>query len=417
MVVTASRSLSGLRRPRALAYGCVAVGILVWTSIIVYAAAAVLPVDIYLSSYYVADYTFGFVRRGLAGAIVGTVSGENFFDNARMVRWLITGVYVLSLAGLVRALLGKPRSERKTMLALLIPALPFGVPYAVYSARPELLGAAALVGLSLSLTVVTSRQWASACCGAYGLLVAVLVFMHEGIVFEFALGAILAILVLAQDLTPQLQRLCVALALCPGLAAALAVVAFARHDVSERLCSIVPHVLVENPFGGVTSLPQLIDNIASGGAMIDYHDWVCGWYVGTYDYSFVDGVKEVAAIGLPGLLASFLLGLSVIAVSIGAISYFSGVRFGSFVGRIGRNGFAWPALGLVLMIPVFMTGIDWTRWLLVVGFNIAIVYILYVRDRPEITDTPTPRTRRSFVLVVLGFALIPLGLVPGGPLG
>jgi hypothetical protein len=388
----------------------------VWASLFIYAAAVVLPADFYLNSYYIADYTFGFVRRGLAGAIVGAVSGENFFDNARMVRWLITGVYLLSLAALVAVLLRKPTSERKTMLALLIPVLPFGVPYAVYSARPDLLGATAVVGLSLSLTVARSPRLSSACCGVYGLLVAVLVFMHEGIAFEFALAAILAILVLAQGLTHRSQRWCAVLAVGPGLASALVVAAFARHDVSAKLCSVVPHEMVENPFAGVTSLQQLAANLASGTSMIDYHDWVCGWYVGTYDYSLVDGVREVAAIGLPGLLASFLLGLFVIAVSVGAIRYFSGVGLGSFVGQL-RGRFAWPAFGLALTIPVFMTGIDWTRWLLIVAFNIAIVYILYARARPEVDEPPTPRTVRFFVVVVVGFALIPLGLVPGGPIG
>ncbi|MCW2689410.1 MAG: hypothetical protein JWR37_4300, partial [Mycobacterium sp.] len=56
-------------------------------------------------SYYAADYTFGFVRRGLAGAIVGTVSGESFFDNARAMRWLLTALYLFSLAALVLVLM------------------------------------------------------------------------------------------------------------------------------------------------------------------------------------------------------------------------------------------------------------------------------------------------------------------------
>jgi len=408
--------LSGPGRPRTWLYAGIAVGILIWASIFVYLAAAVLPADFYLNSYYVADYTFGFVRRGLAGAIVGGVSGENFFDNARTVRWLITGLYLLSLAALVAVLLRKPTSERKTMLALLIPVLPFGIPYAVYSARPDLIGAAALIGLSLSLAVVRNPRSAGACCGVYGLLVAVLAFMHEGIAVEFALGAILAILVLAQGLTPPAQRLCAALAVFPGLVSAFVVAVFARRDVSESLCSIVPHEMVENAFGGASSPQRLIDNITGAPNMIDYHDWVCGWYLSTYDYSIADGVREVAAIGVPGLLASFLLGLFVIAVSVGAISYVSGVPFPNFVGRL-RGRFAWPAFGLVLTIPLFMTGIDWTRFLLVVAFNIVVVYVLYARDTPEVDDTPTPRTVRLFVLAVLGFALIPLGLVPGGPIG
>jgi hypothetical protein len=405
--------LSGLSRRRALLYSGVAAGILLWTSVIIYLAATVFPVDQYLISYYVADYKFGFVRRGLAGAIVGPVSGESYFDNARAMRWFLTALYLLSLAALGLALM-RGRSERKIMVALLIPVLPFGVPFAVYSARPDLLGAAALVGLSLSLTVVRNPRSAAACCGLYGVLIAVLAFMHEGIALEFALGAILAILVLAQGLTPPSQRLCAALAVCPGLASALVVAAFARRDVSDRFCSIVPHELMENQFA---SFPQLKDYIFTGHrSMTDYHDWVCSWYLRTYDYSIIDGVNEVAAVGVPGLLASFLLGLIVIAVSICAVRYVSGVPFESFVRRL-RGGFAWPVWGLVLMIPVFATGFDWTRWLLVIAFNVVVVYVLYARDRPEVNETPTPRAVRLFALVVLAFALIPLGVVPGGPVG
>jgi hypothetical protein len=222
-----------------------------WACVIVYAAAAVLPADFYLNSYYVADYTFGLVRRGLAGEIVGSVSGGNYFDNARTVRWLITGLYLVSLVALATRLLEKPTSERKTMLALLIPVLPFGIPYAVYSARPDLLGAVALIWLSMSLAVVRNPRAASVYCGVYGTVVAVLAFMHEGIAVEFALGAILAILVLAQGLMRPLQLLCATLAICPGLMSAFVVATFARRDVSERLCSLVPHEMVENPFGGL----------------------------------------------------------------------------------------------------------------------------------------------------------------------
>jgi hypothetical protein len=405
------------RRRRALLYSCVAAGILLWAAAIVYVAAAVLPADPYLISYYAADYTFGFVRRGLAGAIVGTVSGESFFDNARAMRWLLTALYLFSLAALVLVLMRGCRSERKTMLALLIPVLPFGVPYAVYSARPDLLGAAALVGLSLSLTFVRGPRSAAGCCGLYGLLIAVMAFMHEGIALEFGLGAILAILLLPRDLTPPSQRLCAALALCPGLLSALIVAVFARHDVSERLCSRVPHELLENPLAAVSSFPQLKEYIFSGHqTTTDYHDWVCSWYLRTYDYSIADGVKEVAAVGAPGLLSSFLLGMIVIAVSLGGVRYISGVPFEEFVSRL-RPRLAWPSFGLALMIPVFATGFDCTRWLLIIAFNIVIVYVLYARSRSEMNEAPTPRAVRMFVLAVLAFALIPLGLVPGGPVG
>lgn len=395
-------------------YGWLAAGILAWTCLIVYAAVCIVPADIYLNSYYVADYRFGFVRRGLGGAVAGTVSGANFFDHARMVRWLIAGVYLVSLGAVMTALLRKHRSERTTMLALLIPVLPFGLPFAMY-ARPDLLGAAALIWLALSMTVADGPRRSALCCGVYGLFSAALVFLHEGIGCEFALGVVLAILVLPTGLTRRAEQVCAAVAVLPGLAAGLVIVVFARHDVGTRLCSVVPHRMVANPFVGQVSPQRFLDNLASGHTS-DYHDWACQWYLPRYDYSFADGVREVASVGLPGLPLSFLLGCCVIAVSVVAVSYFSGVGVRTFRDSLqGRS--TWVVCGTLLLVPVFMTGIDWIRFLIVVAFDVVIVYILYACNRPEVNDPPAPRTRRRFILTVIGFALVPMGFVPGGPVG
>jgi hypothetical protein len=408
---------SGRSLRRTILYSAVAAGILVWASAIVYAAVALVPVDIYLISYYVADYTFGFVRRGLAGEIVGTVSEEGYLRNAMAMRWFSTALYLGGLIALALTMCARGRSERKIMLALLIPVLSFGVPYAVFSARPDLFGATALIALSLSLTFVKSPTLARVCCGLYGILVAVLVFVHEGIGLEFALGAILAILILQKDLAQRAKDLCMTLAVAPGLLSVALVAAFARHDVSAKLCSIVPHVMLQTPVGKFTSVGNFIDDVlANRQSSLDYHDWVCTTYLPAYDYDIVRGIKEVMAVGALGLVASFLLGLFTIAVCVWAVRYFSGVPFASFVGEVSGR-LAWPVFGIVLMIPVFLTGIDWTRWLLVIAFNIVVVYALYAVGKPEINGTPTRRTVLLFVLVVVGFAVIPLGLVPGGPVG
>ena len=409
-------SVSWLKRRRVVVYSGIAAAIALWTAVIIVAAATWIPVDHYLISYYVADYTFGFVRRGLAGALVGSVSDAGFFANAIALRWSLTALYLVSLAALAFALLRKGFSERRVMLALLIPVLPFGVPYAVYSARPDLFGAVAVIALSLALASTRSLRAAIIISAAYGMLIGILTLVHEGIAFEFALGAILAILVLAQGLTPAQQRWCGVLAVGPGLVVAAFVATVARHDVSERICALVPREMLRNPFEGATAPSHVIDNIVGDRpAVTDYHDWVCGWYLSTYDYGIGDGIREVLAVGAPGLVFSFLLGLVVIAVTIGALQYFSGVPFAGFVDRV-RGNLIWVLAGVVLMVPVFMTGIDWTRWLLVIAFNIAVVYLLYLRDRPELDQEPAPRTPRLFVLVVVAFALIPMGLVPGGPI-
>lgn len=407
-------SLSGPGRGRASVYTGVAVLITAWTLAIVYVAATVVPIDHYLISYYVVDYRFGFTRRGLAGEIVGNVSDAGFFTNAYLLRWVSTAVYVLGLGALAYRLLRNCRSERRIMVTLLLAVLPFGIPYAVYSARPDLFGAVALIALCLALTTVSETRSKVLCCGLFGVGIAVLALVHEGMALEFGLGAILAILVLGGGLTVPAQRLCATLAIVPGLIVALIVAAFANHDVSGKVCGTVPHRMIETPFASIKSFPDLIGYLTGTvRSDADYHDWVCGWYLSTLDHTVSDGIREVAAVGLPALVGSFVLGVVGIAATLRAVSYFSGVSLRSFVGELkGRYGL--PAVGALLLVPLFITGVDWTRWLLVVAFDVVVVYVLYANGRPEIDEAPPKRAVRLFPLVALGFMLIPLGLAPGG---
>lgn len=407
-------SSSGPGGGRAAVYAGVALLITVWTLAIVYIAVSVVPIDHYLISYYVVDYRFGFTRRGLAGEIVGNVSGDGFFTNAYLMRWISTGVYVLGLGALAYRLLRNRRSERRIMSALLLAVLPFGIPYAVYSARPDLFGAVGLIALCLALTTVSRTRSKILCCGLFGAVIAVLALMHEGMALEFGLGAGLAILVLGGGLTASTQRLCAALAVIPGLIVALIVAAFANHDVSGKVCSTVPHRMIETPFASIKSFPDLIGYLTGTvHSDADYHDWVCGWYLSTFDHTVADGISEVAAVGLPALIGSFVLGVVGIAATLRAVSYFSGVSLRSFVGELNGR-YALPVVGALLLVPLFVTGVDWTRWLLVVAFDVVVVYVLYADGRPEIDEAPPKRAVSLFPLVALGFMLIPLGLAPGG---
>ncbi|OBF11672.1 hypothetical protein A5727_19375 [Mycobacterium sp. ACS4331] len=401
-------------RRRSGVFVAVALAILVWSAAFVYLAAAVIPVDHYLISYYIADYQFGFVRRGLAGELVGGVAGDSFFRNAYLMRWLTTGVYLAGLAALAFTLLRRVRTPGRIMLALLLPVLPFGVPYAVYSGRPDLLGATALIALCLALSVVQHRRPALICCGVFGVVVAVLALMHEGMALEFGLGAILAIMVLAKGLARWDRRWAAALAIAPGLLTALAVAAFANHDVSGRVCAQVPHRMIETPFASIKAPGDLVAYLTTDTPVLsDYHDWVCGWYLATYDHSVADGLKEVAAVGVPALIGSILLGLAGLSATLWSVARFSGVPMRPFFAEL-KSDILLPAFGLLLIIPLFITGVDWTRWLLVVAFDIVVVFVLYAQRRPEIDDVPPRRTLLLFPLVVLGFMLIPLGVAPGG---
>jgi len=185
---------------RQVLYVGIAVAIAIWSTAVLLFAINIVPMDVYWMSYYAVDYTFGFVRRGLAGELVGLVPGH-YFAAALGLRWLSTAIYVCGLALLMGVVLvGRRRSERRLMVALLIPLLPFGIPFAAYSARPDLFGAAALAVFAVALAFSRSRAFALAWCTAYGLVIAALTLVHEAIGLQFAMGAVLAIIVLGGTL-------------------------------------------------------------------------------------------------------------------------------------------------------------------------------------------------------------------------
>lgn len=391
-----------------LAYTGVALGVGLWSAIVVYGVIAVFPVEQYLISYYLADYRFGFIRRGLAGELVGPVDGPYFFRHAATLRWLATISYLLGLAAVARMLVHNGWSERRLMLMLLLPALSFGLPFAAYSARPDLFGAAALVLLALGLA--TRPRWALSCCVGYGVLMAVLAFVHEALPLEFAFGAALAICLLAQGLSAAQRHLCTAVAIVPGVIADAVIAAFGRHDVGARLCAVVPHRMVPM----MTSFRQVEQQLRTGRpATTDYHAWACRWYLTDYDRSWAEAVRVVAHKGVIGLAGSLLLGVLGALACVAAVQYLSGVPFTDLLAGL-RGRWAWPAAGLALTLPLFATAFDWTRWLLVIGFNVVVVYLLFLRDRPELDAPPPRRTVLTFVLITVAFAVLPLGLVPGG---
>jgi hypothetical protein len=218
---------------RQVAYVGIAVAIAMWSTVVLLFAINIVPIDVYWMSYYAVDYTFGFVRRGLAGELVGLVPGH-YFAAALGLRWLSTAIYLCGLALVMGVVLvGRRRSERRLMVALLIPLLPFGIPFAAYSARPDLFGAAALTVFVVALAFSRARAFALAWCTLYGLVIAALTLVHEAIGMQFAMGAVLAIVVLGGTLGAARRR-GVLLAVAPGVLTALGVAAFGRDDIAVR---------------------------------------------------------------------------------------------------------------------------------------------------------------------------------------
>ncbi|OJZ74408.1 hypothetical protein BRW65_09070 [Mycobacterium paraffinicum] len=393
-------------------YAAGAAAIAAWALAVMWFAIKVVPLDVYWMSYYAADYTHGFVRRGLGGELVGLLPGH-YFAVTLGLRWLSTAVYLCGLAVVAGVVLfGRRRSERGLMVALLIPLLPFGVPFAAYSARPDLFGGAALALFSSALVLVRSRKVAMTWCAAYGAAIAALTLVHEAIGLQFALGAVLGIVALGGALGTD-RGPGALLAVTPGVCTTAAVGAFGRHGIAAQLCASVPHRVMPNPFATVTSPTTLLHYVVDGQSIrTDYHDWVCRNVMPNYDNGIGDAVRAVGHIGMLGLTVSLIFGAGALVLSMWGLSTISGVPLGTFVEAL-RGRMTWVAGGLLLIGPVFLTGYDWTRWLTIVTFDVGVVFILFAAGRPEIECAPTRKALRFFIFLAVTFALIPVGTVPG----
>jgi hypothetical protein len=395
---------------RARVYVLVSLWVVVWAIVHVYLVAAVFSNAILWLSYYVVNYDFGFVRRGLAGELIRIFPFADYFTAAYTVLWGSTVVWLTALAVLIWLILSKGgRSGRSIMLALVVPVLPFSLSYAVYSPHPELFGMTALLAFSISLTRVRTARSRMILSALYGIAMAVLALMHEAIPLEFALGATLAIVVLSKDATRRAQRICAVLAVGPGIAFALLIAALGRRDVGSQLCTRVPHGMVARLWPPYATPQYILDYILGRTERrADYHDWMCANLTPMIDVDMRTAVQMVADWGIVALTSAFILGLLYFVGTTWMIRYSSGVPIRDFLNEF-RSNRALPVLALALVVPLFVTAVDWTRWWVLITFDVAIVYILFAIYRPEIEQTPSRRNVMIFMWAVILLAVIPTG--------
>jgi hypothetical protein len=382
--------------------------LVLWASALTLIAVTVVP-DGYWFSYYSVDYTLGFVRRGLAGELVDLVPGDEYFTSLRILRWFPTVVFVLGLAVVAWTVaVSSGRSERRLMMALLIPVLPFGFAFALFSARPDLFGASALAGFAVALKFSRTERSTLIACAVYGGITAVLTLTHEAIPFLFGLGALVSLTVLARQDREKTLRLGAILAIGPGLVTALAVAVLGRRGLSSQFCELVPHGPMNHPLAGEPSLGELLRGFRFN---VDYHDWLCRNILPLYDQTFTDGARFVASIGVIALTASAAFGIALFAVSILAISHVSGVPF-SRMRSLLRNRIVWVLIGFALIVPIFVTGVDWIRWWVMITFDVGIVFLLFASSEQESDLPPTRRTRIVFACGAILLAVLPVGIIP-----
>jgi hypothetical protein len=215
--------------------------------------------------------------------------------------------------------------------------------------------------------------------------------------------------VLASELSTGAFRACAALALGPGLATALAVTVFGRHGISGALCQLVPRGPVDHPMAGHLTPGQILRGVHY---YVDYHDWMCRAILPLFDQSFGDALRFVVSIGVAALLGSTVYGIVVLAVSMYAIGEVSGVPVKRFRDALLARRAA-LVVGLVLILPVFLSGVDWIRWWVIIAFDLGIVFLLFAGGRVEIDQPPTRRSVTVLTVLATVLAVIPIGIIPG----
>ena len=285
------------------------------------------------------------------------------------------------------------RSERRLMLALLTPMLPLGFVHAVMLPTPDLLGEAALAVFAVVLASAKRDRSLPVASGIYGMAIAVLTLIHEAVPFLQALGAVLAIVVLVHD-SVKIRRLSALLAVAPGLVVALAIALLRRQDVSSH-CARLPHRAVRWAPGRTPSGEH---------AYVDYHDWTCRFITVTTRKTPFIGPNQI---GWAPLIMSTMAGIVILALTMLVIRGISGVPFGRFRQAV-QGWLSWVTLAALLLLPVYATSADWTRWWIAISFDVGVVYLLYASRQPESARSATRRTRVWFAVAIVFFALSPI---------
>jgi hypothetical protein len=222
------------------------------------------------------------------------------------------------------------------------------------------------------------------------------------------LGVIAVLAVLANQLEKKALWASYTLALGPGLVTALVVAVFGKHGNADQLCALIPQAQVNNPLAGKPTLGQLLSGFRYYD---DYHDWACRNITPFYNRDLGDGIRYVGRLGAAGMIVNTAFGVGVLAITILAIKLVSGVS-PSRVWELLRQRWVAVAFGLFLTVPVFMTGVDWVRWWVTISLDLGLVYLLFVSRQPQADAPPTRRTTRSFIVIVIALALMPVGIIP-----
>lgn len=371
--------------------------------------SALLVSEAYWYSYYAVDYSQGFIRRGLAGEVVRLFPAEDYFTVIKTLRWVPVILLCMALSMMAYAVATKAgRSKRRILLAILTPLLPGGFAYAFLTGRTDSFGVAAMILFAIFVNACNTDRRALIGSAVFGALVAIFTLMHEGTPFLVGLGVLAALVVLGRFRSKSTLWLSASLSLGPALFTSLMIIMFGARGVSSELCAIIPHGMINIPMATNVTTYQLLTGFRYE---TDYHDWACRNITPFFDLTMREGAGLVADIGAGALTASTVLGLMILVLNISAVSYISGVPFRRMA-ELLRMRASLIVFGFALYLPIFITGTDWTRWWVMVTFNVGTVFLLFVSREPE-SAQPIIFERLLVAIIAILFLMAPFSAVPG----
>ncbi|CAM3962532.1 hypothetical protein [Smaragdicoccus niigatensis] len=310
------------------------------------------PLSIYTKSAWFVDYRYGFVRRGLGGQITG--QSELAVNAAIAMCWVLPIIAIV----VVLELLVRRWTAASTSLAILLACSPLVVGELAYFRRTDQLGLVVLV--LVGVACLQLRRSLLPTLAGLGVVLAVLVFVHEATLLIWGLAAVPMVFVTGNRSRLRNIRLSAA-AVGPGLLALVGIV------IAGRVTPAVATQLREDAaLGGPTVFRFLSQGIA-------------------------DSFGEVSYVGLSKHLAQLTLGALLILVHVVWIRRSVGLQWVSMFTRLDRRTLlAVSALTGGTVFAVFATGIDWMRWFSSFGATALVVVafaVLAVDERPMSSRT------------------------------
>ncbi|MCE5291618.1 MAG: hypothetical protein LLG14_20600 [Nocardiaceae bacterium] len=296
---------------------------------------ATAPVSIYTKSAWFVDYRYGFVRRGLGGQITG--QSDVAVHAAMITCWVVPVVAIL----VVLELLVRRWTAASTSLAILLACSPFVVGELAYFRRTDQLGLVVLV-LAGVACLHLRRSLLPALTGL-GVVLAVLVFVHEATLLIWGLAVVPIVFVTGNRSRIRNLRLSAA-AIGPALLALVGIVIAGR---------VTPAVAIQLREDAALPGPTVFRFLSQG---------------------IVDSFSEVAYVDMGKQLGQLTLGALLILVHVMWIRRSVGLQWLSMFTRLDRcTLLVISALAGGAVLAVFATGIDWMRWFSSFGATALVV--------------------------------------------